>query len=309
MKVAKVIPLYKKGDRKNPENYRPISLLSFLSKVFEKLLHKRMSNFVNKNKLLSPEQLGFRSKHSCVHAISTLTEYMRNEIDRKRTGQACFIDLQKAFDSLNHEILLEKLFNYGFRGPILEILVDYLRNRCQYVSSHCKKSCKLPITTGVPQGSILGPLLFLIYVNDVPAFCKNENKIAMFADDTSILKSSGRNNLNLQDDLDRVIDWFSFNKLSVNTSKCESMHFGCGITKHLTILNENVGMKTHCKYLGLYIDSKLTFREHIKYVSKKLNKFCGLIHRIRDLYPIKCLLTFLRILRKISNYLWVTSLW
>ena len=292
LKLAKVIPLYKKGDRKNPENYRPISLLSSLSKVFEKLLHKRMINFVNKNKLLSPEQFGFRSKHSCVHAISTLTEYMRNEIDRKRTGQACFIDLQKAFDSLNHEILLEKLFNYGFRGPIHEILVDYLRNRCQYVSSHCKKSCKLPITTGVPQGSILGPLLFLIYVNDLPAFCKNENKIAMFADDTSILKSSGRNNLNLQDDLDRVIDWFSFNKLSVNTSKCESMHFGCGISKHLTILNENVGMKTHCKYLGLYLDSKLTFREHIKYVSKKLNKFCGLIYRIRDLYPIKCLLTF-----------------
>ena len=114
----------------------------------------------------------------------------------------------------------------------------------------------------------------------------------MFADDTSILHSAERNSLNLQIDLNKVLDWFSHNKLSVNTSKCESMHFGCGISKSITFLNKTVGMETHCRYLGLYIGFELNFREHIKDVLKKLNKFWRLNSRVRDLYPIKCLLTF-----------------
>ena len=126
---------------------------------------------------------------------------MRNENDSKCTGRACFIVLQVAFDSLYHEILLEKLFNFCFRGPMHDMLADYLRNRCQFVSSHNDESCQLPINTSVSKGSILRQSLFLVYVDDLPAYCKHGNKIAMFAYDTSSVKSAEKNNLNLQNDL------------------------------------------------------------------------------------------------------------
>ena len=132
LKIAKVIPLYKKGNANDPGNYRPINLLSSLSKVFEKLLYKRMVSFFNKKGLFTTKQYGFRSRKSCAQAITKITDYMRRELDQKSSGQACFIDLQKAFDSLSHEILLEKLNNYGYRGPIHNILADYLSQRFQY---------------------------------------------------------------------------------------------------------------------------------------------------------------------------------
>ena len=291
LKIAKVLPLFKKGDDSQPSNYRPISLLSSLSKVFEKLLHKRMVKFFNKNNLFTPVQYGFRKTSSCAHAIAEVTDFIRGEIDKKSSGISCFIDLQKAFDSLDHGILLAKLSNYGFRGPIYNIMVDYLSNRSQYVYVNGNRSDIAKITTGVPQGSVLGPFLFLVYINDLPQILGNDNKMALFADDASIIKSE-KTNCNMQNDLDKICDWFNYNKMSLNTSKCETMSFGNNYQNTLTVQNEAMPRNTCCKYLGVLIDSKLTFRDHLIYVVKKLNKFCGLIYRVRDIYPIKCLLLF-----------------
>ena len=173
LKIANVLLRFKKGDESQPSNYRPISLLSFLSKVFEKLLHKRMVKFFNKNNLFTPVQYGFRKKSPCAHAIAEVTDFIRGEIDKKSSRISCFTDLQKFFDSLDHGILLAKLSNYGFRGPIYNIMVDYLSNRSQYVYANGNRSDIAKITTGVPQGSVLGPFLFLVYIKVLPGIRLN----------------------------------------------------------------------------------------------------------------------------------------
>ena len=208
-KTAKVIPLYKKGDHKDPGNYRPITLLSSLSKIFEKMLDKRMMKFCESNNLLHGAQFGFRSKISCVHAITTVTEYIRAAIESKQLSQSCFIDLQKAFDTLNHEILLQKMQNYGFRGKILSLIASFSKDRRQFVY-HNRTTSKQLITTGVPQGSVLGPFLFLSYMNDLPTIIE-ESQVTIFADDTSLLKSAKKGEFLLQPDVERLSNWFVSN--------------------------------------------------------------------------------------------------
>ena len=150
MKIAKVIPFFKNGDNNQPENYRPISRFTAMSKIFEKLLLKRMSTFESKHKILTPNQFGFRKNYNCTNAITELTEYIGQKIDKRNRGSLCFIDLKKAFDTIDHEVLLPKLEMYGFCGPIFHVIQNYLQNRNQYVFHQGKNSSSSTVTTGVP---------------------------------------------------------------------------------------------------------------------------------------------------------------
>ena len=212
-------------------------------------------------------------------------------MDKRNARSACFIDLKKAFDTLGHNILLQKLEKYGFRGKILCLLTNYLENRQQYVEHNQIRSSTKELKTGVPQRSVLGPFLFLIYINDLPLVCE-KSKISLFADDTTVYKMGMNSEKEITEDVRKMRNWFDVNKLTLNVEKCESISFGRAQPVSEETFGEKISCKSSCKYLGVLIDNKLNFKDHVDYVSKKLNKFCGLVYRIRHLYPLHCLLLF-----------------
>ena len=187
-KVADVCPIYKKNDRTKCENYRPISLLSNISKLFERVMFNRPESFLRDSNILYNLQFGFRKNHSTNHALVNIVEDIHEALDSKSFVCAVCIDLEKAFDTVNHQILLSKLYHYGIRGVANKWLSSYLSNRYQKVSINGESFPWLPIKCGVPQGSILGPLLFLIYINDMNTAIEF-SKVHHFADDTSFLYS------------------------------------------------------------------------------------------------------------------------
>ena len=227
LKIAKVIALYKKDSRDNPTNYRPISLLSVFSKLIEKIMYKRLYSFLDSCNILHSLQFGFREKHSTLHALIGMTETIKETIDKSMFGCGVFIDLQKAFDTVNHSILLKKLEHYGIRGVGLDWFSSYLSNRKQYVSVNGATSDYLDITCGVPQGSVLGPLLFLIYINDLPSISKVLS-FYLFADDTNIYFSC-HDLFSLQKimnrELKKVKKWLDANQLGLNVDKTNFVIF------------------------------------------------------------------------------------
>ena len=197
MKLAKVIPLYKKDSPEAACNYRPFVLLSFFSKIVEKLVHSRLYRFFEKCDIIHSLQLGFRSKRSTLHDLISMTESIKKTIEDGMYGRGVFNDLQKAFDTVNHSILLKKLEHYGVRGTALSWFSSYLSDRKQYVSVNGHTSDHLKILCGVPQGSVLGSFLFLIYINDLP----NVSKLLsfyLFADDTNIYYIKSQDLVHLQ---------------------------------------------------------------------------------------------------------------
>ena len=228
MKIARVIPLFKSGDKHVFNNYRPVSLLPQFSKILEKLFNNRLDSFIDKNCILSECQYGFRNSRSTYMALMDLVENICELIDKKKYVMGIFIDLKKAFDTIDHTILLDKLYHYGIRGISNDWVKSYLKNRKQFVQyddaiSDCKE-----IVCGVPQGSILGPKLFILYINDI---CNISElmKFVLFADDTNILCKHD-NYLSLCDlvntELIKLSKWFSVNKLSLNIRKTSYMLFG-----------------------------------------------------------------------------------
>ena len=298
MKQAKVIPLFKKGCSVTSSNYRPISLLSVFSKIIEKLMYKRLYNFLELHEVLYNLQFGFRASHSIDHALISLTESIKNTLDNKKYGCGIFIDLQKAFDIVNHKILLSKLEHYGIRGTALAWFSSYLYNRSQYVSVNGHNSNCLNITCGVPQGSVLGPLLFLIYINDLP---NSSTKLTfyLFADDTNIYYESEclfKLQKVVNKELKLVKKWLDANKLALNVEKTNFIIFH----SQKNLLHETVNIKIgkkhvkqvkYVKFLGLLLDENLTWKYHLNELSKKLARTSGVFFKIRHLHPSNVLVS------------------
>ena len=268
LKMAKVIPIYKKGSKLSTSNYRPISLLSNINKIFETIVFERVYGFIEKYDVIYKHQYGFRKKHSTNHALISITEQIRKALDDNKFAFGVFVDFQKAFDTVNHDILLSKLDRYGISGNINHWFSSYLKDRKQVVSILGFESNQRVISHGVPQGSVLGPLLFLLYINDLHRSAKSST-VFHFADDTNFLligKSIPTIQKQLNADLKNLYRWLLANKISLNASKTELIVFKRPRTKTPELKVKLNGSKIYpsksTKYLGVHLDVDLSGITH-----------------------------------------------
>ena len=299
LKVAKVIPLYKGGDSMLLVNYRPVSILPVFSKLFERLMYDRLLQFIDEMELLYYLQFGFRKYHSTSLALMFLVDKISKALHEGDYVLGVFIDFSKAFDTVNHEILLSKLWCYGIRGNAYKWLESYLDRRSQYVSFGSVDSSAQIIKCGVPQGSILGPLLFLLYVNDI-SLVSNVILPILFADDTNVFLT-GKNVedliMSMNKELDKIVKWLYANKLSLNVKKTHYLVFrSSGMAKPifisaLQICGEHIKEDFKTKFLGVILDNKLTWIYHIQYIKNKIAKGIGVICRAKRLLNVKTLST------------------
>ena len=282
-----VIPIHKGDSKTYAGNYRPISLLPILGKILEKLMYSRLLNFLQKHNIIVDNQFGFQKNKSTEDALLVLQTKITEAIENKRVACAIFLDFAKAFDTVNHEILVNKLEYYGIRGTPLDWIISYLTNRKQCVNINGIKSELKKVVHGVPQGSILGPLLFLLYINDI---VKSSTKLEylLFADDTSLLisgKTFKEIEKTLNSELENISNWLKANKLSLNVSKSNILRFSSGSNTqepfNVSIDGKKIEEKDFVKYLGILIDKNLSFSEHISKLSMKLNKGNSILYKLR----------------------------
>ena len=296
LKTARVIPIYKNGDKKDVTNYRPISILPLFSKILERIVCNQLYSFLEKFNILHQNQYGFRSNRSTSQAILDYLQDVYSSTDKGEPVVSIFLDFSKAFDCIDHKILLDKLYRCGVRGCAHKWFASYLENRKQFVCVNDHYSETKINMYGVPQGSILGPLLFLLFINDFPN-SNNFFKFTLFADDSNLLcKSKGRSLNEFYDDINSnlvpVYKWLISNKIKVNVDKCKYMVFSYRKQLQMQSLKFGTGYieeTPSIKFLGVTIDNNLTFKEHILHVKNKLAKKVGLLYRLNKFLPISVL--------------------
>lgn len=290
LKISRVTPVFKSDSPIDPNNYRPVATLSSFSKILEKIVYNRLLSFLNKNKILYKYQFGFRKGHSTEQAILEITDTLKSNIDKRLITCGLFLDFSKAFDTVDHEILLMKLNKYGIRGIPHSWFTSYLTNRKQYVKIKEVESDLQTIKCGVPQGSTLGPLLFLLYINDM-ANSSKKLSFRIFADDTNIFCSANEANdleNTINTELKLVLQYCAVNKLSVNMKKTHYMIITtrkCRPQIHIP----NIAQKEYIKYLGVYIDDKISWIYQIKHINSKIAKNIGIINKLRHYLSLKML--------------------
>ena len=293
LKVAKIVPIFKKGDPTDPCNYRPISLLSIFDKILEKIVYSRILNFLDQKHFFYEHQFGFRKRHSTGEALMEAIDQCYKNIDLRNFVVGIYVDFEKAFDTVNHDMLLAKCYHYGLRGPMYKWLTSYLLGRKQFTVVNRCSSAVAPLVSGVPQGSILGPLLYLIYVNCIQNV-SHDFKPRLFADDTNLfLIATKLNELQIKANLalDQLSNWCSANKLKINASKtCYSLYRSKKTISSpfdfKLVLNGLEIQQTQCsKYLGINIDDDLNWQTHINFLYSKLMKLCGILYKIKSFIP------------------------
>lgn len=316
LKIAKVSPIFKSGSNSLFSNYRPISVLSLVNKIFEKILYQRLNHFLTSMKFFCTQQYGFRQKSSTTNAVIDLVNKIQRHLDDREDVLGLFLDLSKAFDTVDHNILLAKLERAGVRGVPLDLFKSYLSNRSQFVSFDGIESNINSINIGVPQGSVLGPLFFIIYLNDL-AFLSLKGKLKLFADDSSFLynnKFASVNDKNLHDDLKTLIEYFRINKLTLNISKSNIINIknsNRSTPNNLTITKNSfpeVKVVDESKYLGIFIDNRLNWSTHINSLLLKLNQITGIIYKIRHKLSLHVLLLIYHSLFN-SHLSYITAVW
>jgi hypothetical protein len=295
-KIARIVPVFKKGDKSIVNNYRPISILPVLNKIFEKLTLTRLSTFISANELLSKNQHGFHPGYSTDTAMLDLMRNILPAFSRKLFAICIFLDFSKAFDTVEHS-LLNKLERYGLRSKCLEFFGSYLNNRFMYVNYNGSMSERYPVKLSVPQGSCLGPILYNLYTNDLNYYLDDVAKV-VYADDTNLIVVS--------DDFDDIIsavtdtmvrlhDWCKFNKLCLNADKTKYMIISPLSVPYEPVIKINgnqLERVTSIKYLGVTFDDKLKFHEQTNSLNNKLSRFCGITYRLAQFYTLDIAKTF-----------------
>ena len=301
LKRSEVCPIYKNGDRSRINNYRPISILPALSKILEKIINVRLAHYLETNDLLSPNQFGFRHGKGTEQAVNKLISFTSANMSNGKKCLTIFLDLAKAFDTISVSILLDKLELLGVRGVQLELFKSYLSGRSQCVRVGKYKSTYLPVTHGVPQGSVLGPTLFLVYINELTKLRLAQGEIVSFADDTA-LAFTGSTWDEVFDAAQRgfntVRGWLHQNILTLNVDKtkyiCFSIRHDIKLNKNLNIIPHECVFEDSCncsslervksiKYLGVTIDCSLNFKEHVKHMCGRVRKLIYIFKKLRHI--------------------------